>query len=152
MSHLLLKLLSSLERKMKELKLRHYYGAGMILYTKDGNDGISVLLEKRSDNHTWAIPGGAIEEWEKYIKAAQRETYEETGIKIESAWPVMNYHLPYFSYYVFASELSHKTVPRKNWESDAIEWFSIEDLPEGMNWMTRIEIKDFIRKEKKHVE
>ena len=137
---------------MKELKLRHYYGAGMILYTKDGNDGISVLLEKRSDNHTWAIPGGAIEEWEKYIKAAQRETYEETGIKVESAWPVMNYHLPYFSYYVFASEMSHKAVPRKNWESDAIEWFSMEDLPEGMNWMTRIELKDFIRKEKKHVE
>ena len=32
---------------MKELKLRHYYGAGMILYTKDGNGCISVLLEKR---------------------------------------------------------------------------------------------------------
>ena len=152
MSHLLLKLQSSEERKMKELKLRHYYGAGMILYTKDGDGCISVLLEKRSDNHTWAIPGGAIEECEKFIKAAQREAYEETGIKVESAWPVMNYHLPYFSYYVFASELSHKAVPRKNWESDAIEWFSIDELPEGMNWMTRIEIKDFIRKEKKHVE
>ena len=137
---------------MKKLKLRHYYGAGMILYTKDGNNGFSVLLEKRSDNHTWAIPGGAIGECEKYIQAAYRETYEETGIKVESAWPVKNYHLPYFSYYVFASELSHKAVPRKNWESDTIEWFSIDKLPEGMNWMTRIEIKDFIRKEKKHVE
>ena len=70
---------------MKELKLRHYYGAGMVLYTKDGNGCISVLLEKRADNHTWAIPGGAIEECEKYIKAAYRETYEETGIKVESA-------------------------------------------------------------------
>ena len=75
---------------MKELKLRHYYSAGMILYTKDGNGCISVLLEKRSDNHTWAIPGGAIAEWEKYIQATQTETYDATGIKIEAAWPEMN--------------------------------------------------------------
>ena len=134
------------------MKLRHYFGAGMILYTRDRDGSISVLLEKRSDNQTWAIPGGSIEDLEKYLEAAKRETLEETGIEVDSAWPVKNYHLPYFTYCVFASMLPHKAVAKKNWESDEIGWFALNNLPEGMNWMTKIELGDFVRKEKKHVE
>lgn len=129
-----------------------YYGAGMILYTKDSQGNIHVLLEKRADNHTWAIPGGALDDLEDYKKAAIRETYEETEILVKSAWCVVHYELPYFSYWTYASRLETHEKPVKNWESEAITWFSISELPEGMNFMTKKELKDFIRKEKNHVE
>ena len=134
------------------MRLNNYFGAGMILYTKNLKGAIHVLLEKRADDHTWAIPGGALDDLEDYKEAAIRETFEETGISIDSAWCVNRYQLPYFSYWVYASRLEKQQTLLKNWESDAIEWFAADDLPEGMNWMTRIEIEDFIRKEKKHVE
>lgn len=134
------------------MKLNNYFGAGMILYTRDSHGVIHVLLEKRADDHTWAIPGGALDDLEDYEKAAIRETFEETGIHIDSAWCVARYQLPYFSYWVYASRLDTQQAPVKNWESDTIQWFPINNLPEGMNWMTRTELNAFIRKEKSHVE
>ena len=80
------------------------------------------------------------------MNTAIRETYEETGISVKDAEPVRIYRLPFFIYEVFASELKEKSVPRKNWESDEIRWFSIPELPKEMNWMTEIELNDFIRR------
>ena len=137
------------------MRLCKYFGAGMILYTKDTQGNIHVLLRKRADNHTWAIPRGHLDDLEDandYKKAARREAYEETGTLVKSSWCVAHYELPYFSYWTYASRLDNQETAVKNWESDAIEWFSIEELPEGMNWMTEIAIKDFIRREKNHVE
>lgn len=134
------------------MRLCKYFGAGMILYTKDSEGNMHVLLEKRADNHTWAIPGGALDDLEDYKKAAIRETYEETEILVKSAWCVAHYELPYFSYWTYAARLETQEKPRKNWESEDIAWFRISELPECMNFMTKKEIKDFIRKEKNHVE
>lgn len=43
----------------------------------------AVLLIRRTDNGNWALPGGAIEMNESVADAAIRETFEETGIKVE---------------------------------------------------------------------
>lgn len=134
------------------MRMSKYFGAGMILYTKDPENTIHVLLEKRADDHTWAIPGGALDDLEDYKSAAIRETYEETKILVNSAWCVAHYELPYFSYWTYASELKVQEAPVKNWESEEIAWFSVTELPDGMNFMTKKELKDFIRKEKNHVE
>ncbi|MFC3927650.1 NUDIX hydrolase [Streptococcus caprae] len=52
--------------------------AGGILADADGN----ILLQRRSDKGSWAIPGGAMELGESSIEAAVREFAEETGIKV----------------------------------------------------------------------
>jgi 8-oxo-dGTP pyrophosphatase MutT (NUDIX family) len=44
------------------------------------SDSDEVLLIRRSDNGTWALPGGAIDIGESLPQAAVRETREETGI------------------------------------------------------------------------
>ena len=43
----------------------------------------AVLLIRRTDNGNWALPGGAVEMNESVADAAVRETFEETGIRVE---------------------------------------------------------------------
>ena len=40
-----------------------------------------VLLEKRSDNGLYCLPGGSIDLGEKVLEGTRRELFEETGIK-----------------------------------------------------------------------
>jgi ADP-ribose pyrophosphatase YjhB (NUDIX family) len=43
-----------------------------------------LLLLKRSDNQNWGPPGGAVELGELIEETARRETFEETGLKINA--------------------------------------------------------------------
>jgi ADP-ribose pyrophosphatase YjhB (NUDIX family) len=47
------------------------------------NDAGEILLIRRTDNHYWALPGGAIDIGESLPQAAIRETREETGVDCE---------------------------------------------------------------------
>ncbi|WP_324291212.1 NUDIX hydrolase [Paractinoplanes pyxinae] len=50
--------------------------AGVLVW----DDRRRVLLQKRSDDQTWCIPGGAVEPGEQLEDAARRELREETGL------------------------------------------------------------------------
>ena len=122
----------------------------MIIYHRGSNGRMHLLLEKRSDDHSWAIPGGGTASSDENLMAAAiRETAEETGIAVPSAVHITTYRLPFFTYAVFSSELDREKLPKRNWESEEIRWFPISDLPNGMNIMTGIEIKDFMKKEER---
>ena len=54
-------------------------GVGVIVV----DDRARVLLEKRSDNGMWGLPGGGIEPGESVYETALREVKEETGLDIE---------------------------------------------------------------------
>jgi 8-oxo-dGTP pyrophosphatase MutT (NUDIX family) len=45
-------------------------------------DGGRLLLTRRTDNGEWCLPGGAIEAGERPAEAAERETFEETGLVV----------------------------------------------------------------------
>ncbi len=46
------------------------------------NDAGEILLQLRSDNQMWGIPGGALDPGEDVADCAMREIYEETGITV----------------------------------------------------------------------
>jgi len=46
------------------------------------NDNNEVLLQLRSDTHTWGMPGGALDPGEDIADCAVREVYEETGLHV----------------------------------------------------------------------
>ncbi|NLC56895.1 MAG: NUDIX domain-containing protein [Armatimonadetes bacterium] len=41
-----------------------------------------ILLQRRSDNHEWALPAGAIDPGEAPAQALLREVWEETGLRV----------------------------------------------------------------------
>ncbi len=53
-------------------------GVGVVVVNSEG----CILLERRSDNGLWGLPGGAIEAGESVRQAALREIREETGLEI----------------------------------------------------------------------
>lgn len=54
-------------------------GVGVIICDGDGR----ILLERRSDCGWWGLPGGAVEPGESVSRAARREVFEETGLRVE---------------------------------------------------------------------
>ncbi|WP_171652615.1 NUDIX hydrolase [Paenibacillus foliorum] len=56
-------------------KLAHNLAAGIVVLKDD-----TVLLVK--DKSGWSLPKGSTEIGETFLQAAERESYEETGIKI----------------------------------------------------------------------
>ena len=53
-------------------------GCGIILEHDN-----QILLQHRTDQDVWGIPGGVMEPGETFLEASVRETYEETGLKVE---------------------------------------------------------------------
>ncbi|WP_311224460.1 NUDIX domain-containing protein [Bacillus sp. AG4(2022)] len=53
-------------------------GCGVIIE----NEG-KILLQHRTDEDNWCIPGGVMELGETFEKTAKRETFEETGLEVQ---------------------------------------------------------------------
>lgn len=64
--------------------------ASAIVVDDDGR----VLLQRRTDNGMWALPGGAMNLGESLAQCAIRETHEETGLTVEITGIVGTYTNP----------------------------------------------------------
>ena len=53
-------------------------GCGVII-EKEG----CILLQHRTDEDNWCIPGGVMEIGETFEQTAKRETFEETGLEVD---------------------------------------------------------------------
>ncbi|MGA5820786.1 NUDIX hydrolase [Kitasatospora sp. NPDC094028] len=58
------------------------------------DDAGRVLLQRRTDNGMWALPGGKMDLGESLAGCGIRETYEETGLDIEITGIVGTYTNP----------------------------------------------------------
>ncbi|MFC7483180.1 NUDIX domain-containing protein [Luedemannella flava] len=123
--------------------LRTFVGNGLLMLPSAcavvlDEDG-RVLLERRADTGTWALPAGAIDPGEQPADAAVREVYEETGVHIaverlagvilrEVTYPhgdVCQYLTVWFRCRAVGG---HAAVNDE--ESLAVGWFNREELPE----------------------
>jgi 8-oxo-dGTP pyrophosphatase MutT (NUDIX family) len=100
----------------------------------------AVLLIRRTDNGSWALPGGAIELNESVAGAAIRETLEETGIQVEVTGLLGVYsdprHVIHFTSNdevrrEFSVVLTARPVagePTRSAESSDVRWVAPKDL------------------------
>jgi 8-oxo-dGTP pyrophosphatase MutT (NUDIX family) len=121
------------------------------------DDG-AILLICRTDNGTWALPGGAIELDESVRQAAIRETLEETGIDCEITGLAGIYSDPgHVIHYTsndevrreFSIVLTARPVagqPTPSAESREVRWVGPEDLGGyTMDRSMRKRVDDYLR-------
>ena len=114
----------------------------------------AILLERRTDNGLWCVPGGALELGEDFIDGLKREIKEETNLEIRNpelfalqggihmVYP--NGDEMYYSDAVYVvKEFSGKLGADS--ESDRLCWVNIEELPEIMSTQENY-IQDFVNK------
>ena len=101
--------------------------------------GDKILLQHRSDNAGWGLPGGILELDETYEEAALREIREETGLTVclnfllgiyhnyEMMWP--NGDQAHTISAIFTAEIL-SGEPRVDEESLELRFFAREELPE----------------------
>lgn len=101
-----------------------------------------VLLEKRTDNGLYCLPGGSIDLGEKVLEGARRELFEETGITVGSLslFLILSGEQARLSYpngdvteycdLIFFSPIDSTAVcPRKDKESTAVDFVPLSALP-----------------------
>jgi len=114
----------------------------------------AVLLGERIGSHganIWATPGGHLELGESVEACAERETYEETGLVVNSfkklcftndIFETENKH--YVTLFVVANSLSGEPKITEPDKCKQWKWFKLDELPEPLFLPLKNLLKDDI--------
>ncbi|MGD6776745.1 NUDIX hydrolase [Sutcliffiella horikoshii] len=133
--------------------------AGAFVFDADGK----LLLQQRTDNAQWGLPGGFMELGENITDAARREVQEETGLHLEQLELFGIYSGPEYDK-TFANgdqvslvqvlftckQFSGKLVT-SNIESLKNEYFHLHSLPGNIFTEHRVFIEDLLTKQSRPI-
>lgn len=125
-------------------------GVAAIIFNGEGR----ILLQQRSDNGLWGLPGGSVEIGESVRDAIVREVKEETGLTVEVVRLIGVYSDPTFQivrypdgnvvHYIsslFACRIVEGTLQTCD-ETLDLQFFDPANLPEDLVPMHRIRVQD----------
>lgn len=116
-------------------------GANVIVL--DSED--KILLQLRTDNHCWGLPGGSLELGERLEQVAKRELFEECRLVAQrltlfNVFSGEDFYYQYPNgdqvYNVITTYICtdyRGTLKVDNDEVQALKFFSIEELPKNIN-------------------
>ena len=116
-------------------------GSVVIVCDKEGR----VLLQRRSDNGCWGLPGGAMELGESFEDTARREALEETGLTVgkltllglhsgeNTFYEYPNGHQVYNATAVFVTSDFIGNIKADGSEGLALDFFDLRDLPQNIS-------------------
>ncbi len=110
-------------------------GVGVFVYK-----GSRFLIGKRVGNHgsnSWSLPGGHLEYGESIEACAEREVFEETGLKIKdleiaAATSDIFKDKHYVTIFVKSSYLDGRPLVKEREKIIEWKWITKEDLPENL--------------------
>ena len=118
-----------------------------------------ILLERRSDNGFWGLPGGGVDIGESIEQAVVREVLEETGLRVSVArlvgiysdprrYSIMSYPSGQIVHYVaVAFECQRQSGElRVSEESTDIGYFPVNAMPENVMVSHRLRVDDALAK------
>jgi 8-oxo-dGTP diphosphatase len=123
------------------------------------DDAGRVLLHRRTDFGTWALPGGAIETGQAAEAATVREVKEETGYDVRVTRLTGVYSAPADTTVTYPNgdvvayvNISFECEviggePALSDETSAVEWFDVSALPENTHHSHAIRIRDAAAKQ-----
>ncbi len=133
-----------------------YHGAGIILYHKDEEGLIRVLLGRRATRPgigRWSVPGGGYEakdgriDGKRDLKAAAiRETREEISVEVKECSKIWSMHVIIFHWELFCAESEDMAIPDYNWEFQVLRWLPLDDLPKDILLFIRPQVKALRRR------
>lgn len=121
------------------------------------NGSGEILLQQRSDNGLWGLPGGSVELDETALEALRREVREETSLEVTEAEPMGLYCGPDQKFaYPGGDEVQCFAVafivrkwcgtPRADGkEGTALRFFPMSGIPEDLVPIHRRTIEDYLR-------
>ena len=127
-------------------------GAGVILEDQMGR----ILLQHRTDNHTWGIPGGSMELGESYEETARREVFEETGLVVgeldlfylnsgqHTFYKYPNGDEVYMACVIFTTMDFTGETQMQDDETADLRWFHLQEIPDNINPNDYRPINDFV--------
>lgn len=129
-------------------------GAQVVIFNENAR---KVLLVKREDFRIWTVPGGRVEAGETAEEAGCREVLEETGYSIQIDRFVGEYRRPQMPnggtvVYGYVGHIVSGDSSKHGWESLAVEWFDVDQLPERMVGFARELVEDALANAKEPVQ
>lgn len=127
--------------------------AGILIRDEQGR----ILLQHRSDNQCWGIPGGSMELGESFEETARREALEETGLAVGAlrllclrSGQDMYYRYPngdqiYLASAVYLCDDYSGTLRADRNESLALGWFAPGDYPEHLSALDRPVLEEYAK-------
>ncbi len=128
-------------------------GANIIIL----DSGSRMLLQRRTDNNTWGIIGGALEIGETLEETAKREAFEETGLVVENlqlfdifSGPDFFYEYPngdqvYDVCVVYIVKSFTGEIRTDDKEGHALQFFPLDQLPANINQPDKPIIEELLR-------
>jgi ADP-ribose pyrophosphatase YjhB (NUDIX family) len=128
--------------------------AGIVVYDNQRR----VLLQRRTDNNLWCIPGGCVELGELVEDTARRELFEETGLIVDAmkllgiySGEEQHYTYPngdevYFVTTVFIANYYGGSIIIDENETKELKFFSVDSLPDNITPTNIPIIRDLINR------
>lgn len=119
-------------------------GSSVIVRNEDGK----ILLQQRSDNGRWGLPGGCQDLGEDLRTTAVRELYEETGIKVKETDLILidtlsgknrkrsypNGDIVYNNTSLYLLDINSNNIEiEMDSESIRLEFFDVDSLPQSLH-------------------
>ncbi len=99
-------------------------------------DSKYLLIQERKHAQAWYFPAGRVEQGESFVQAAERETFEESGVKVRLTGLLRIEHSQSSSgqrvRFLFTGEPAGDPTPksRPDKESLGADWFTLEEIRE----------------------